>query len=56
MTAMLACNFTEEELQANFVNDQTGLQYHSRIQHPTFTYGGESGSICASVAFEKPAQ
>lgn len=50
-----ACNFTEEELQASFVNDQTGLAYHSRIQHPTFTYGGKSGSICSSVAFMKQA-
>ncbi|KZP25205.1 S-adenosyl-L-methionine-dependent methyltransferase [Athelia psychrophila] len=50
-----SCNFTEEELQASFVNDQTGLAYHSRIQHPTFTYGGKSGSICSSVAFMKQA-
>ncbi|KAF7970076.1 hypothetical protein HWV62_25054 [Athelia sp. TMB] len=50
-----SCNFTEEELQTAFANEQTGLAYHSRIQHPTFTFGGKSGSVCSSVAFEKPA-
>ncbi|KAJ3515423.1 hypothetical protein NLJ89_g1762 [Agrocybe chaxingu] len=49
-----SCNFTEEELKANFAGDPgTGLIYHSRIQHPTFTFGGKSGSICSSVAFRK---
>ena len=50
-----ACNFTEEELRSKFVNIQTGLVYHSRIQHATFTFGGKSGSICSSVAFQKPS-
>jgi EEF1A lysine methyltransferase 2 len=48
-----ACNFTEEELIAKFASPQTGLTYHSRIQHATYTYGGKSGSICSSVAFWK---
>lgn len=26
----------------------------SRIQHKTYTYGGKSGSICSSIAFQKP--
>jgi EEF1A lysine methyltransferase 2 len=50
-----ACNFTEEELRSKFANVQTGLVYHSRIQHATFTFGGKSGSICSSVAFQKPS-
>ncbi|KZV97431.1 S-adenosyl-L-methionine-dependent methyltransferase [Exidia glandulosa HHB12029] len=50
-----SCNYTEEELKAAFETADTGLTYHSRIQHPTYTYGGKSGSICASVAFRKPA-
>jgi len=49
-----SCNFTEEELRAKFATHETGLLYHSRIQHPTYTYGGKSGSICSSVAFQKP--
>jgi len=49
-----SCNFTEEELKAKFANIQTGLLYHSRISHPTFTFGGKSGSICSSVAFQRP--
>jgi len=48
-----ACNFTEEELKAKFANPQTGLMYHSRIQHATYTFGGKSGTICSSVAFRK---
>ncbi|KIM67488.1 hypothetical protein SCLCIDRAFT_1210158 [Scleroderma citrinum Foug A] len=49
-----SCNFTEAELQGKFVTPTTGLQYHSRIQHQTYTFGGKSGSICSSVAFSKP--
>ncbi|PFH52933.1 hypothetical protein AMATHDRAFT_138722 [Amanita thiersii Skay4041] len=49
-----SCNFTEEELQAAFATTETGLVYHSRIQHVVYTYGGRSGSICSSVAFRKP--
>ncbi|TDL25787.1 S-adenosyl-L-methionine-dependent methyltransferase [Rickenella mellea] len=49
-----SCNFTEDELKEIFAKPRTGLTYHSRIQHPTYTFGGKSGSICASVAFYKP--
>ncbi|KAH7106280.1 S-adenosyl-L-methionine-dependent methyltransferase, partial [Auriculariales sp. MPI-PUGE-AT-0066] len=48
-----SCNFTEDELKGAFASEATGLRYHSRIQHPTFTFGGRSGSICASVAFQR---
>lgn len=48
-----SCNFTEDELNVNFATPETGFIYHSRIQHPTFTFGGKSGSVCSSVAFKK---
>ncbi|KAK0193836.1 S-adenosyl-L-methionine-dependent methyltransferase [Armillaria mellea] len=48
-----SCNFTEDELKASFATPETGFIYHSRIQYPTFTFGGKSGSICSSVAFKK---
>ncbi|CAE6441279.1 unnamed protein product [Rhizoctonia solani] len=48
-----SCNFTEEELKEVFGAPELGLTYHSRIQHPTYTFGGSSGSICSSVAFKK---
>jgi len=48
-----SCNFTEDELKSSFATAETGLTYHSRIQHPTYTFGGKSGSICSSVAFKK---
>jgi len=49
-----SCNFTETELKAQFITTETGLVYHSRIPHPTYTFGGKEGSVCSSVAFQKP--
>ncbi|KAI0065322.1 S-adenosyl-L-methionine-dependent methyltransferase [Artomyces pyxidatus] len=48
-----SCNFTEEELKKNFITLETGLKYHSRINHPTISFGGKSGSVYATVAFQK---
>ncbi|KAF7327645.1 Methyltranfer-dom domain-containing protein [Mycena kentingensis (nom. inval.)] len=47
-----SCNFTEDELRAAF--EPSGLEYHSRIQHRTITFGGKTGSSVSSVAFKKP--
>lgn len=49
-----SCNFTEYELKTAFLTPETGLVYHSRIQHRVYSYGGQSGSICASIALQKP--
>jgi len=51
---IVSCNFTEEELRTKFANDETALQYHSRISFPTFSFGGSSGNVYSSVAFCKP--
>lgn len=48
-----SCNFTEAELKTQFATAETGLVYHSRIQHPTYKFGGREGSVCSSVAFQK---
>ncbi|KAI0331915.1 S-adenosyl-L-methionine-dependent methyltransferase [Cubamyces sp. BRFM 1775] len=48
-----SCNFTEEELKAKLANQETGLKYHSRIPWPTFSFGGHSGNVYSSVAFQK---
>jgi len=48
-----SCNFTEDELKAAFMIEDRGLVYHSRIQHPVFSFGGVTGSSCSSVAFLK---
>ncbi|KIY44148.1 S-adenosyl-L-methionine-dependent methyltransferase [Fistulina hepatica ATCC 64428] len=48
-----SCNFTEDELKESFITPETGLTYRSRIQHPTITFGGKSGSMCCSVGFTK---
>ncbi|KZV73020.1 S-adenosyl-L-methionine-dependent methyltransferase [Peniophora sp. CONT] len=49
-----SCNFTEEELKRSFATPETGLVYHSRVQHPVISFGGKSGSVYATVAFQKP--
>ncbi|KIY67270.1 S-adenosyl-L-methionine-dependent methyltransferase [Cylindrobasidium torrendii FP15055 ss-10] len=51
-----SCNFTEDELKTSFVTADTGFEYHSRIQHRTFSFGGSSGSVVSSVAFKKTVQ
>ncbi|OBZ72569.1 Protein-lysine N-methyltransferase efm4 [Grifola frondosa] len=51
-----SCNFTEEELRIKFANEETGLVYHSRIQFPTFSFGGKRGNVYSSVAFQKPVR
>ncbi|KAL1683345.1 S-adenosyl-L-methionine-dependent methyltransferase [Schizophyllum commune] len=47
-----SCNFTEEELKASFTAEGT-LEYHSRVKHRTFSFGGQSGSVVCTVAFRK---
>lgn len=48
-----SCNFTEEELIQRFTKSELGLNYHSRVQHQTYTFGGRSGSIVVTIAFQK---
>ncbi|EKM58274.1 uncharacterized protein PHACADRAFT_90671 [Phanerochaete carnosa HHB-10118-sp] len=50
-----SCNFTEDELKAKFTTTGTGLRYHSRVPWPTFSFGGQSGNVYATVAFQKPS-
>lgn len=50
---LTSCNFTEDEMKERFVIDELGLVYHSRIQHQVYSYGGRSGSICSTIAFQK---
>ncbi|KAF9073464.1 S-adenosyl-L-methionine-dependent methyltransferase [Rhodocollybia butyracea] len=51
-----SCNFTEQELRANFATEETGLLYHSSIKYATFTFGGQSGAKYSSIAFQKTTQ
>lgn len=48
-----SCNFTEEELKNKFTSVDTGLIFHSRISFPSFSFGGKSGNVYSSVAFQK---
>lgn len=50
-----SCNFTEDELKAKYAAAETGLQYHSRVPWPTFSFGGQSGNVYSTVAFHKPS-
>jgi len=36
------------------INTLRNSTLSSRVQHPTFTFGGKSGSIVVTLAFEKP--
>ncbi|RPD60073.1 S-adenosyl-L-methionine-dependent methyltransferase [Lentinus tigrinus ALCF2SS1-7] len=49
-----SCNFTEDELKSKFAKQETGLEYHSRVPWPTFSFGGKSGNVYSTVAFRKP--
>ncbi|WVN89208.1 uncharacterized protein L203_104426 [Cryptococcus depauperatus CBS 7841] len=49
-----SCNFTEEEIKERFNQPQFGLSFH--IPHPTYSFGGKTGSIVCTVAFEKALQ
>lgn len=51
-----SCNFTEDELKLKFATSETGLTYHSRIPFPSFSFGGKSGNVYSSVAFQKQVQ
>ncbi|OSD06572.1 S-adenosyl-L-methionine-dependent methyltransferase [Trametes coccinea BRFM310] len=53
MFLITSCNFTEDELRAKFASTETGLFFHSRIPWPTFSFGGHSGNVYSSVAFQK---
>ncbi|CDZ96840.1 Methyltransferases [Phaffia rhodozyma] len=50
-----SCNFTEEEIKKRFTKSTLGFSYHSRVNHPTFTFGGSKGSTVCTVAFQKTA-
>ncbi|KAI0091307.1 S-adenosyl-L-methionine-dependent methyltransferase [Irpex rosettiformis] len=50
-----SCNFTEEELISQFASSSTGLQYHSKVTWPKFSFGGQQGNVYSTVAFQKPA-
>ncbi|KZT73693.1 S-adenosyl-L-methionine-dependent methyltransferase [Daedalea quercina L-15889] len=50
-----SCNFTEDELKSKFATPRTGLTYHSCISFPSFSFGGQSGNVYSSVAFQKQA-
>ncbi|KAI0694616.1 S-adenosyl-L-methionine-dependent methyltransferase [Cytidiella melzeri] len=49
-----SCNFTEEELISRFASPETGLQYHSKVAWPKFSFGGQQGNVYSTIAFQKP--
>ncbi|KAH8117827.1 S-adenosyl-L-methionine-dependent methyltransferase [Phellopilus nigrolimitatus] len=51
-----SCNFTHEELLRTFTTPETELSYHSRIDHPSISFGGVKGSTYCSVAFQKTTE
>ncbi|KAK7690916.1 hypothetical protein QCA50_006019 [Cerrena zonata] len=49
---IVSCNFTEDELRKKF--EAVGLEFNSRIEFPSFSFGGKSGNVYSGVAFHKP--
>jgi len=48
-----SCNFTEDELKEAFASSELGLSFHSRVEYPTFKFGGQTGSTISTVAFQR---
>ena len=48
-----SCNWTEDELRAWFVTQQTELEYFGRIDYPSFVFGGETGQTIVTICFRK---
>ncbi|CAG8515960.1 9197_t:CDS:2 [Ambispora gerdemannii] len=44
-----SCNWTKEELVQRFGDE---FDYHSYVEHPTFTFGGITGQTISTVAFK----
>lgn len=51
-----SCNFTEEELKANFITPETGLRFHSHVKHPSISFGGKTGSVYTTLALKKTSE
>lgn len=50
-----SCNFTEQEIRNLFETAASGLQFHSRVQHRAFSFGGQTGTVVSTTAFVKAA-
>ncbi|GHJ86912.1 hypothetical protein NliqN6_3314 [Naganishia liquefaciens] len=48
-----SCNFTEQEIKSRFGKPELGFEFHSRVSHPSFSFGGQTGSSVCTVAFRK---
>lgn len=48
-----SCNFTEEEIKSRFSQSELGLEYHSTVKHPSFSFGGKTGTTVCTVGFRK---
>ncbi|WRT63800.1 uncharacterized protein IL334_000725 [Kwoniella shivajii] len=45
-----SCNFTEEEIKSRYTKEGLG---DSSVPHPSFSFGGKSGTTVCTVAFKK---
>nr|XP_019048758.1 hypothetical protein I302_02532 [Kwoniella bestiolae CBS 10118]OCF27688.1 hypothetical protein I302_02532 [Kwoniella bestiolae CBS 10118] len=61
-----SCNFTEEEIKGRYTKEGLGFEFHSSglifesatmpsssVPHPSFSFGGKSGTTVCTVAFKK---
>ncbi|WVQ93586.1 hypothetical protein IAU59_000661 [Kwoniella sp. CBS 9459] len=48
-----SCNFTEEEIKTRYTKDGLAFEFHSSVPHPSFSFGGKTGTTVCTVAFKK---
>ncbi|KAH8083001.1 hypothetical protein HD553DRAFT_313074 [Filobasidium floriforme] len=48
-----SCNFTEDEIKTRFTREGLAFEYHSTVKHPSFSFGGKTGSTVCTVAFRR---
>ncbi|PUU75441.1 S-adenosyl-L-methionine-dependent methyltransferase [Tuber borchii] len=59
LLVVTSCNWTEEELKRKILaseviaNEVIELEYHGRIEYPSFSFGGHKGQAISSVCFRR---
>jgi len=52
LLVVTSCNWTEEELKGKMLASEE-LEYHGRIEYPSFSFGGQKGQTISSVCFRR---
>ncbi|CUS12832.1 unnamed protein product [Tuber aestivum] len=52
LLVVTSCNWTEEELKGKILASEE-LEYHGRIEYPSFSFGGQKGQTISSICFRR---